>query len=155
MSVVQIDTHHPIQDLIEVRDFLDHVIRRRQSTEREPIKPQSVEEQLAVAGKPLNLKEGAPENKLLHLVEPKEAPPLPIATAPEKPKRGRPSKAAAPAVVKTVTADEVRALMVERSKKGAEEIARQKQILASMGFEKVSTVPPERLVELKEKIEAE
>jgi hypothetical protein len=175
-------TDDPISDLKLVLDIVNRTLAQRAA----PVAAQTVEQQLAAAaaipGNPLNpnLKHGAPENKLAHLVEAKVGPgasyevttpetPLPeisasmmtptdiadaaIAKAAEedKPKRGRKPKVE---VAKTVTADEVRAIMVEKSKAGAEEIQRQKRILSSMGFEKLSAVPPERLMELKEKLEA-
>jgi hypothetical protein len=172
MGVLQIITTDPLDDLVDARAFLDAVIRRRQG--------ERIDENVrtGIVGTPLNLKRGAPENKLAHLVEESKQVEMPlapseaeveqkisdaqasvnqiaeeaIAKAADAPKRGRKPK---PEVVKTVTADEVRAVMVELGSKGVEEQTRQKGILTAMGFEKLSQVPPERLVELLTKIKGE
>jgi len=188
MAILSIDTMHPLADHVDARTFIDTVIRRRQGEQID----ESV--RAGIVGTPLNLKRGAPENKLAHLtaeanapmqeslpftapteaeVDAKLATPTPaslmspavlaaaqaaaaVAKAaeptPEKPKRTRAPK---PEVVKTVTVDEVRAVMVEMSAKGPEEQTRQRGILTSMGFEKLSAVPPEKLVELLAKIKGQ
>lgn len=79
--------------------------------------------------------------------QPPTAPPV----TPPVEKKGRKK----PEVVKTVTVDEVRALMVSLAAKGAEEQNRQRMILINMGYPKLSEVPPERLVEVMQRINGE
>jgi len=57
-----------------------------------------------------------------------------------------------PKVAKAISADEVRAVMVAKSAEGKKQQV--VALLASMGFDKLSQVPPERLVELKTMVEA-
>ena len=63
-----------------------------------------------------------------------------------------PEKKTKPKVAKAVSADEVRAVMVAKSAEGKKQQV--VALLASMGFDKLSQVPPERLVELKTMVEA-
>ena len=63
-----------------------------------------------------------------------------------------PEKKTKPKVAKAVSADEVRAVMVAKSAEGKKQQV--VALLASMGFDKLSQVPPERLVELKAMVEA-
>jgi hypothetical protein len=65
----------------------------------------------------------------------------------------KPAAKAKPKVVKTVTADEVRLVMVEKAKAGKDQAIRD-LLQDSFGVAKLSMVPPERLVELKTAVEA-
>lgn len=139
------------QDLLIANDMLSMLVSLKLSNAEAdaPVIPQSIRkapENKAVMAAP---ERTAPTSQQLvesiDAAEQAEAAPAP---APAKPKKDKPK------VAKTVTIDEVRAIMVELSKKGPEEMDRQRTILSGMGFVKLSDVPPEKLTELKEKIEA-
>ncbi len=79
---------------------------------------------------------------------PSEAP-IQVPPAPEAPKN-KPGRK--PAVAKTVSAEEVRLVMVAKSQEGKREAVL--EALESFGCKKLSEVPPEKLVELKRLVEA-
>lgn len=138
---ITVNVNDEYETLVIARNTLNEILARRGEKLPESKPRLTGQHPLVAETKTVPVeKQAAPETQAI--------PAAPAEPAPRG--RGRPPK-----VTKTVTVEEVRQLMIDQSKQGGDDVMlMQRNLLASMGYKKLSDVPPEDLPKVKAKLEA-